>query len=116
MIQIKNHNGTIGISDAVFANIAASVINNCFGVVGMANASAKDGIVSLLKKDNYQKGVKVTAVGEKLDIEIHIVVSYGVNLPVISQSIVQEVKYKVEKVSGFTVKKVKVCIDAVKVG
>ncbi len=116
MIQIKNHNGRIGISETVFANIAGSVINNCYGVVGMANAGAKDGIVSLLKKESYNRGVRVSFDGEKLEIEIHIIVAYGVNLPVISRSIVKEVKYMVEKVSGFRVKKIRVCIDAMKIG
>ena len=51
MIQLKNHNGVITISENVFGTIVGSVVNNCFGVVGMAAAGAKDGIVSLLKKD-----------------------------------------------------------------
>ena len=116
MIQIKNHNGTIGISENVFASIVGSVINNCYGVVGMASAGAKDGIVSLLKKDSYSRGIRVTSTeSETLVIDIHIVVTYGVNLPVISRSIVKEVKYMVEKVSGFRVKKINVHIDAMKV-
>ena len=60
MITIKNHNGEIAIQEAVFGNVVGHVVNNCFGVVGMAAASAKDGIVSLLKKENYARGVKVT--------------------------------------------------------
>ncbi len=116
MIQIKNHNGTIGISENVFATIVGSVINNCYGVVGMASSGAKDGIVSLLKKDSYSRGIRVNAAGDDaLVIDIHIVVSYGVNLPVISHSIVKEVRYMVEKVSGFRVKKINVHIDAMKV-
>lgn len=114
MIQLKNHNGEINVSGNVFATIVGSVINNCFGVVGMANASAKDGLVSLLKKENYSKGVKVSAEGESLVLEVHIIVSYGINLPAISKSIINETKYAVEQKTGFHVKKVNVCIDAMK--
>ena len=114
MIQLKNHNGEISVSENVFATVVGTVINNCFGVVGMAAAGAKDGLVSLLKKDNYHRGVKVSAEKGQLVLELHIIVSYGVNLPAISQSIVNETKYAVEKKTGFKVKRVTVCIDAMK--
>ncbi len=115
MIQIKNHNGIITVSETVFATIAGTVVNNCFGVVGMAAAGAKDGIVSLLKKENYNRGVKVMADGESLQLELHIIVNYGVNLHAISHSIISEVKYAVEKKTGFHVSRVNVCVDAMTV-
>ena len=114
MLEIKNHNGQITISQTVFANIVGNVINNCYGVVGMASKNTAEGIVSLLKKENYDKGVKVTADGDNLVIYVHIIVSYGINLPAISGSIAKEVKYIVEKMTGFRVKKVNVYIDAMK--
>ena len=115
MLNIKNENGTVTISQRVFANIVGNVINNCFGVVGMAAKNAAEGIVSLLKKENYEKGVKVTSDGENLLIDVHIVVSYGINLHAISRSIAKEVKYSVEKMTGFHVKKVNIFIDAMKI-
>ena len=111
MLEIKNHNGEITISQTVFANIVGNVINNCYG---MASKNTAEGIVSLLKKENYDKGVKVTAEGNNLIIDVHIIVSYGINLPAISGSISKEVKYIVEKMTGFKVKKVNVYIDAMK--
>ena len=114
MVKIKNHNGEIYVSENVFATIVGTVINNCFGVVGMAATGAKDGLVSLLKKENYHRGVKVSSVKGKLILELHIIVSYGVNLPAISRSIVNETKYAVEQKTGFKVGKVTVCIDAMK--
>ena len=114
MLEIKNHNGIIKISQTVFAHIVGNVINNCYGVVGMASKNAAEGIVSLLKKENYEKGVLVTADGNDIVIDVHIIVSYGVNLPAISRSIAKEVKYIVEKMTGFKVKKVNVYVDAMK--
>ena len=81
----------------------------------MASKNAAEGIVSLLKKENYEKGVLVVADGSDLIIDVHIIVSYGINLPAISRSIAKEVKYIVEKMTGFKVKKVNVCIDAMKI-
>lgn len=115
MLEIMNHNGTIRISQNVFANIVGNVVNKCFGVVGMASKSATEGIVSLLKKENYEKGVKVTAINEDLLIDVHIIVSYGINLHAISDSIAKEVRYIAEKMTGFKVRKVNVYIDAMRI-
>ena len=115
MLNITNSAGEINISQNVFANIVGNVINNCFGVVGMAAKSTTEGIVSLLKKENYEKGVKVTSEDNEFVIELHIIVSYGINLPAIARSIAKEVKYSVEKMTGLRVKKVNVHIDGMKI-
>ena len=113
-MTVNNHNGTINITETVFANIVGNVANSCYGVVGMAAKSAGDGIVSLLKKDHYEKGVKVLPDGDGVIVEMHIVVLYGVTLPAVTRSISKEVKYMVEQMTGFTVKKVNIFIDGMK--
>ena len=113
-MTVNNHNGTINITETVFANIVGHVANSCYGVVGMAAKSASDGIVSLLKKDHYEKGVKIIPEGDGIIVEMHIVVLYGVNLPAVTRSIAKEVKYNVEQMTGFTVKKVNIFIDGMK--
>ncbi len=113
-MTVNNHNGTINITETVFANIVGNVANSCYGVVGMAAKSAGDGIVSLLKKDHYEKGVKVLPEADGIVVEMHIVVLYGVNLPAVTRSISKEVKYMVEQMTGFTVKKVNIFIDGMK--
>ena len=114
-MTITNKDGRINIEDAVFANIVGHVANSCYGVVGMAAKSAGDGIVSLLKKNHYEKGVKVTSDGNGIVVKMHIVVLYGVNLPAVTRSIAKEVKYQVEQMTGYTVKKVNIVIDGMKV-
>lgn len=114
-MTVNNHNGTVNITETVFANIVGHVANSCYGVVGMAAKSAGDGIVSLLKKDHYEKGVRVIPDGNGVIVEMHIVVVYGVNLPAATRSIAKEVKYNVEQMTGFTVKKVNIVIDGMRV-
>lgn len=113
-MTVNNHNGTVNITETVFANIVGHVANSCYGVVGMAAKSAGDGIVSLLKKDHYEKGVRIIPDGNAVIVEMHIVVIYGVNLPAVTRSIAKEVKYNVEQMTGFTVKKVNIFIDGMK--
>ena len=46
--------GKIVIDTDVIATYAGSVAVECFGIVGMAAISMKDGLVKLLKKDSLK--------------------------------------------------------------
>ena len=48
--------GLITIEPEVVAQYAGSVAVECFGIVGMAAVSVKDGIVKLLKKESLTHG------------------------------------------------------------
>ena len=113
-MTIDNHNGSINITETVFANIVGHAANSCYGVVGMAAKSAADGLVSLLKKDHYEKGVQVLQEEDGIIVELHIVALYGMNLPAITRSIAKEIKYNVEQMTGFNVKKVNIFVDGIK--
>ena len=51
--------GIITIDPEVIAKYAGSVAVECFGIVGMAAVSMKDGLVKLLKKESLTKGIQV---------------------------------------------------------
>lgn len=115
-ILFDNELGDIEISKNVIAKIAGAVATKCYGVVGMASRSKKDGLVSLLNIDNITKGVKVESDGEGISVELHIIVEYGVNINVICDSIINNVNYKLEQAVGKAVKKVNVLVESVRVG
>ena len=46
--------GKIAIDTDVIATYAGSVAVECFGIVGMAAVSMKDGLVKLLKRDSLK--------------------------------------------------------------
>ena len=106
--------GDISIHPDVFTTISGYVASKCFGVCGMAARSVSDGLVHLLRPDSLEKGVKVTFQdGETVNIELHIITEHGVNIPVICQSIIEEVRYNVEKLTGIRVGFVDVCVDSI---
>lgn len=115
MLRLSNTCGDIIVYDNVIAHIVGNAATSCFGVVGMASRNAGDDIVSLLRWDNVDKGVKVTSAGNEIMIELHIIVTYGVNIPVITESIIHKVSYSVEEITGFKVSQVDVFIDSIKV-
>ncbi|MDO4563270.1 MAG: Asp23/Gls24 family envelope stress response protein [Clostridia bacterium] len=112
---INNEYGSIVISNNVISNIAGAVANNCYGVVGMAVHNAKDGIVSLVKSGNLNKGISVSVENDALFLDIHIVVQYGVNINAICESIMHNVKYQVSVQTGFEVSCINVFVDSMRV-
>ena len=96
MMNINNENGNIIYSDEVIANIVGISTMECYGVVGMASKSPKDGLWELLKGENLSKGVKVNCKDEILNIEIYIIVEYGTKISVIANNIIQKVFLKTE--------------------
>lgn len=107
--------GTIIIETDVIANISGYVATGCYGVVGMAHRSKADGIASLLRKENYSKGIKITVNEKKVTIDLHIIVEYGTNINVVCDSIISNVSYQVNKLTGLDVENVNVFVEGFRV-
>lgn len=107
--------GSIIIETDVISKIAGYIAASCYGVVGMAYRSRKDEIASLLKKDNYAKGIKVTVSDKKVTLDMHIIVEYGTNITVVCDSIINNVKYQVNKLTGLEVESVNVFVEGFRV-
>ena len=113
MIKFENHLGSIEISQDYFANLVGHAASECFGVAGMVESTASQGLRYIMKKDEAQdKGVKVRTVAGGLVIDLHIAVTYGVNIAAIVKSIVHKVRYTVEDHTGLQVEKVNVFVDS----
>ena len=116
MVAFNTDKGLIRIADAVFTSIAGDAATNCFGVKGMAVRSVSDGLVHLLKREAMSKGIHISYEEDgSISIELHIVVDNGVNIPVICNSIINEVSYKVKTATGVNVKDIEVFADSMTV-
>ena len=51
--------GSISIDNAVIAQFAGNVANECYGIVGMASVNVKEGLVRILKKESVEHGIQV---------------------------------------------------------
>ena len=113
MVKIEQSNGTISITNEVFTNLAGDAATSCFGVKGMAYRSMTDGLVHLLRREAMSKGVNVIYnEDESISIELHIIVENGVNIPAVCRSIMNEVRYVVNKNTGAEVRAVDVFVDS----
>ena len=107
--------GLITIDPEVVAKYAGTVAVECFGIVGMAAVSMKDGLVKLLKKESLTHGIQVEITeNNKLVIHFHVIVSYGVSISAVCENLVSNVKYKVEEFTGIEVAKVNVFVEGVR--
>jgi len=114
--KIKNDLGTIAVENEVIARIAGLAAMECYGVVGMAAKSLRDGLVHLLKIESLSRGVVVETLDKgELVVDLHIIVEYGTNLVAIANSLKDNVRYKVEESVGMTVKNVNIFIEGIRI-
>jgi len=107
--------GIITIDPEVIAKYAGTVAVECFGIVGMAAVSMKDGLVKLLRKDSLKHGISVTITEDnRIRLNFHVIVAYGVNISTIADNLVSNVKYKVEDFTGMEIEKINIYVEGVR--
>ena len=115
MTSINTSMGNISIDNEAIAQYAGSVAMECFGVVGMAGINMRDGLVKLLKLDSMTRGINVMVRNNKLVINFHIIVAYGVSILAVWNNLISNVKYKVEEFTGIEIEKINIFVEGVKV-
>ncbi len=110
---LNTHMGNITIDKEVIAQYAGIVATECFGIVGMG-ITAKD-VVMLLRRDNLTKGIAVTVNNNRLTLDFHVIVAYGVSILAVSDNLVDNVKYKVEEFTGMEIEKINIFVEGVRV-
>ena len=113
--SISTHLGNIIVDNEVIAQYAGSVAVECFGIVGMASVNVKDGLVRLLKKDSITRGIGVSINNNKLILDFHVIVAYGVSILAVADNLVSNVKYKVEEFTGIEIEKINIFVEGVRV-
>lgn len=68
------------------------------------------------KKDYLTHGINVVIDEEnKITIDFHVIVSYGVSIITVSDNLIETVKYKVEAFTGMEIKKMNIYVEGVRV-
>ena len=114
-LTMDTHMGNIMIDIEVIAQYAGSVAVECFGIVGMAGVNVKDGLVRLLKMDSLTRGITVSLENNKLNLDFHVIVAYGVSIMAVADNLVDNVKYKVEEFTGLKINKINIFVEGVRV-
>ena len=113
--SMNTHMGNVSIGNDVIAHYAGSIAMECFGIVGMAGINVKDGLVKLLKKESMTRGINVSIRNNKLTINFHVIVAYGVSILAVTDNLISNVKYKLEEFTGIEVAKINIFVEGVRV-
>ena len=107
--------GEIEIHDDVLADLAGFAALECYGVVGMASPSLRDGVAQLLSRDKLRKGVLITSLGESVRADLYVVIEHGTNLSQVSHNLADRVRYVLESTAGVRVEDIDVHVQGIKV-
>ena len=113
-VSTSNVYGNISISDTAIARVAKNAALECYGIVDTVSRRFTDSLSELLKKQSGGKGIKVVTSGDRIFIDVYVIIKYGVSINAVAESLKESVKYKVEKFTGMIVDTVNVNIIGVK--
>ena len=113
--KISNDLGLITISEDVLLKVAGYAALECYGIVAMSSKRAKDGFVEWLGKENLTKGVQVNITEAGIDIELFIIVEYGISIVEVCNIIKSQVCYKIENMTGAKVRRVNISVEGIRV-
>ncbi len=103
--------GKIEITPHAIASVASHAVLNCYGVVGMAANNVTDGIAEILQVENCHRGVQVRVVDSRIEIDLYVVLEYGMRISEVARNIMQTVKFDMEKTLGMGVAAVNVHVQ-----
>ena len=93
--------------------MAKNAALECYGIVDTVSRRLGDSISELLKKSDG-RGIKVATSGDRIFIDVDVIIKYGVSINAVAESLKEGVKYKVERFTGMIVDTVNVNIMGVK--
>ncbi|MBQ6375254.1 MAG: Asp23/Gls24 family envelope stress response protein [Clostridia bacterium] len=110
----ENPDGTVSFATEVVATIAGLAATEVDGVASMSSPAA--GFADMFSRKNtrnFTKGVRIDLDGNKVTVDITIVVDYGSPVPDVARSIQENVKKAIETMSGLDVRSVDVHVSGI---
>ncbi len=102
------------VSKNALAKLVALTTMECYGVVGLVPVTLTDKVLSLLGKPDLTKGINVEIKGKSVSFEIFVVLQSGVKVSEVAKTIINQVKYKLNKLTGIKDINIEVVIAGVK--
>ena len=99
--------GRVAVSADAISQIVGHVAAESYGIVGMAGRK----FPRLPGRDRLTDGIEVKASNGGVEIDLHVVVEYGLNLAEIAATVRNRVAYEVERQTGLAVTSVEVRIE-----
>jgi uncharacterized alkaline shock family protein YloU len=114
MSKENNALGRIEISPQAVASVASQAVLSSYGIVGMAAKNVVDGIANAITRDP-RKGIEIHFAEDKVNVDLYVVVEYGMRITAVSNSVANAVRFNIEKDLGLPVGQVNVHVQGLRV-
>ena len=108
------YRGRIEVSPTAIASIANEAVLTCYGVVGTAAKDVVTGIANVLSRDS-KRGIAVRIQNGQIIIDVYVIIEYGTRIAAVARSVINVVKFSVERALGVPVAEVNVHVEGLRV-
>ena len=108
--------GDIQITEEVIAQVAGDAAISCYGVMGLPQAPSLGGVLTegvnkLLKNTDYVKGVYCRKAKKGYQVDVYLVVAYGVKITEVVGEVQKKIAYDLKNVFPIDYWKVNVFVQ-----
>jgi uncharacterized alkaline shock family protein YloU len=112
MMVTQDELGRTKVADEVVAIIAGLAATEIEGVIGMSGGIVS-GIAERLGRKDLTRGVKVEVGEEQVAVDLFLITRYGMSIPDIARKVKENVKAKIESMTGLEVVEVNINVQGV---
>ena len=106
--------GDVEISPLAIARLASHAVLQSYGIVGMAAPNLASGIAWTLTRDP-NRGIEVHIEGDQVTIDLYIIVEYGTRISTVASSVINAVRFTVEKATSMSVAQINVHVQGIRI-
>jgi uncharacterized alkaline shock family protein YloU len=110
MAEEQSKLGKIHVAPTAIATIASQAVLKSYGVMGMASRNVVNDIAGALTRDPNH-GVVVNLDDNQVNIDVYVIIAYGTRISTVADSIINAVRFEVEKSLGVPVDQVNVYVQ-----
>jgi uncharacterized alkaline shock family protein YloU len=110
----ETYYGSIFVSPRAVATLAYHAALQSYGVVGLTSKNLVSGLANAIVKDPVL-GVDVHYDGEKIVIDLYVIIEYGTRITSVASSVINTVRFQVEKILGLPVQAVNVHVQGLRI-
>ena len=112
-VKTNNIYGKITISNKTIEKFVSHIATDCYGIVKFSHNNPLSSFVSLVNYVFGNKSVNVRSNGDRIFIDLSVIVKYGVSIKAVVEALKESVKYKVERFTGMIVDTINVYVTGV---
>ena len=114
-VNTANAYGRITVTEEAIAQVAGNSALECYGIVDLVSKRLSDNIADVFRRTRISKGVRVMTSGDRIFIDLYVILKYGVSIEAVAQSLKKSVKYDVERFTGMLLDTINVNVVGIKV-